>query len=237
MCSFVFPTRQTNKPEMLKVFQETIFDHKLIETWLDFYTKQLKRDLLDESRAFLNALELAEEQQRIIKSDLSLINLNACNKYSQARSPIEIKKLNSKILFESIKTLLLLVNKLSRLSKVPTSAATVATVGDKKKLDPVFTLPDQIGIKKVRLNITLSLFVDSMTAIINYLHELNYHTMRVQQEQQQFYPDMDTLSVASMPVTQGRRNFITLKQSSEIIKQFHSLSNSLMILVTSLNDL
>ena len=221
---------------MLKVFQETIFDHKLIETWLDFYTKQLKRDLLDESRAFLSALELAEEQQRIIKSDLSLINLNACNKYSQARSPIEIKKLNSKILFESIKTLLLLVNKLSRLSKLPAD-------NKQKSVEPVFSLPDQVGIKKVKLTITLSLFVDSMTAIINYLHELNYHTMRVQQEQQQFYPDMETFSVSNLPVANGKplndgkKNFITLKQSSEIIKQFHSLSNSLMILVTSQNDL
>lgn len=234
-----------NNSDAMKTFNKLIFDKNLLEIWFDFYTKQLKRDLIDESQTIMNAMEIAEEQQRIVKADLSLINLNKCNRYSGGsnRHVFENKQLNSKILFDSLKTFLVLINKFSRLANKRDSAAS-----DRKSLPAsLIQSLEHISIKKLKLNITLSLFVEAILAIIEYIGELNNQIVRVQQEQ--YFPDTDTASVSSCATFEARdqqqqqltkrvrksgQNFITLKQSNDIIRQFHTLSSTFMIMISSI---
>ncbi len=50
-------------------------DKNRIEKWLDFYTFQLKQDLSDVAEFLFNTLELENDQQRIIKGDLFIIDM------------------------------------------------------------------------------------------------------------------------------------------------------------------
>ncbi len=116
---------------MSKYFNENIFEKHLLEKWLGFYTFQLKRDLNDEAQYLINTLELAQDQERIVQSDISIIDINIYNKKNKnseavgsfaATNSLQNKELKSKLLFDSIKTLFLLINKISRLKKKTASS-------------------------------------------------------------------------------------------------------------------
>ena len=138
---------------MINYFSENIFEKNLLEKWLDFYAFQLKRDLTNEAQLILNTLEIEQDHERIVKNDLSIIDINLYNKKHQRKTigaAYAPKDLKSKLLLDSISSVFLLVNKISLITNA--------------------------------------------------------------------------------------NNFITLKQSHEIVKQFHSISNILMVLITSIKN-
>jgi len=60
---------------MLAYFSENVLDKNRIEKWLDFYTFQLKQDLSDVAEFLFSTLELENDQERIIKGDLFIIDM------------------------------------------------------------------------------------------------------------------------------------------------------------------
>ncbi len=128
------------------------------------------------------------------------------------------KAMKSKILFNSIKTLLLLLNKISRLSIAPSATMTIT---------------------RLNLDMIFNSLIGSMSQIINHILFLNNSLSRMQQEQSAMMSESEASSnnpyfnnafKKQIPVGP---NYISLKRSNEVVKQFHSLANTLMILVTS----
>jgi hypothetical protein len=208
-----FKKTQTNKLDMAKYFTDILYDNSLIEKWLDFYTFQLKMDLIDETQYVLSTIENEDifyQQSNMIKSELSIIE----NIKQDSQNKIVKKKLKSKLLFNSIKTILLLINKLNRLSLNT-------------------TIEPNVKINKLRLNLIFNNLVASMSQIINHIFCLNNYLFRIQQEQATITHDYDSTNL-NLLSKKPNTNYISLKQSNEIVKQFHSLSNTLFLLITSI---
>ena len=200
----------------------------MIEKWLSFYTFQLKRDLNDEAQNLLNTLELANEQEGgHIKPDMSIIDINVYNKKNQTKSSgsaMPNRELKSKLLLDSIKTLFLLINKVSRLTGA-------------KSFNLSNSLLEKINMKRVKLDVVFNFFIDSILEIINHFLLLNNALQRVQQEQDQVLDYEPPLNSFVKRIKSNGNNYITLKQSNEIVKQFHSISNILMISITSIKNM
>ena len=205
-----------------------MFEKHLIEKWLSFYTFQLKRDLNDEAQSLLNTLELANEQEGgHIKPDMSIIDINAYNRKNQAKSSgsaVPNRELKSKLLLDSIKTLFLLINKVSRLTGA-------------KSFNTSNSLLEKINMKRVKLDVVFNFFIDSILEIINHFLLLNNAQQRVQQEQDQVLDYEPPLNGFVKRTKSNCNNYITLKQSNEIVKQFHSISNILMISISSIKNM
>ncbi len=58
---------------MIAYFSEKVFEKKRIEKWLD--TLQLKQGLSDVAQFSFDTLELENDQERIVKGDLFIIDM------------------------------------------------------------------------------------------------------------------------------------------------------------------
>ncbi|CAF0748696.1 unnamed protein product [Brachionus calyciflorus] len=222
--------------ELAKIFKEKIIDKKLIEKWLDFYVYQLKRDIEDEAQSLINHAEsIAVNDDQQIKPDMSIINPNSL-KFKRSTADDTKKKLKSKSLLDSIKMLLLLINKTTRL--INTSKPS-----ENKK---VIFFQEKLSIKKIDMDCVLTSLLNSLQHIINHFLSLNDALLSLQQEQKLYHPISKNndfflnscKKISSNFLTNNSKdsNFITLRQSNEIVKEFHSISNLIMILITSVND-
>ncbi len=241
--------------EIQSFLAESIFGKNLIEKWLDFYVFQLKRDLTDESRSILNLLKVAnlnEDPSQLSSINMSIIDVNTLsNRLTGSSSSNQAKrKMKSKVLFESIHTQLLLLNKTTRLaynfvSNNPNSKQTAHNSAASK----ISLLYEQINIKKLNLKVVFSSLVDSMSEIISHFLYLNNISMRFQHEMHTFQQEQTTLksesffTVSEMNMNSTNKksnsrnaNFLTLKQTNETVKQFYNIANTLMILITSIKD-
>jgi hypothetical protein len=102
-------------PELTRLINDQIFGKELVEKWLEFYKYQLKRDLSEEREAVLNRIGTNETQ--VLKASMSILDNGAGatgNNGSSVCNPSR-KSLKSKTLFDSIRMLLLLMNKTNRL--------------------------------------------------------------------------------------------------------------------------
>ena len=212
----------------------------MVEKWLDFYIFQLKKDLNNETQELLSKFEFYDlEQQQSIRPDLTIVDTNVYrNKAKQTDEAVK-KFLKSKLLFDSIKMFLLLINKINRISAAQKQPATANTST---------TIAKILNVKNIRLDVVFSILLESMTLIINHLFALNNILLRAKREQEQLLENFDSSSYASNkslittnsliklngPVDD---NYIKLKESNETVKQFHSLSSTIMILITSIKDM
>lgn len=196
----------------------------------------------NETQELLSKFEFYDlEQQQSIRPDLTIIDTNVYrNKAKQTDEAVK-KFLKSKLLFDSIKMFLLLINKINRISAAqkqqPATAANTST-----------TIVKILNVKNIRLDVVFSILLQSMTLIINHLFSLNNILLRAKREQEQLLENFDSSSYASNkslittnsliklngPVDD---NYIKLKESNETVKQFHSLSSTIMILITSIKDM
>lgn len=233
--------------DLEKLFSENIFDKNLIEKWLDFYSFQLKKDLNDETQNIIDRLERAiekDDQQTLFKTNISILDPNTLksteDKLTSASSSENEKKQKSKILFDSIQMLLLLINKTTRLVNlscpVPTGKPSSTTPSSNTKLN-IFV--EKLSMKRIKLEYILDSFLGAMHDIIEHFSKLQQEQQLIQQRQEQLATKADafflTQKINNKPIVQSVSNrFVTLKQSNEIVKQFHSISNTLMVLITSL---
>ena len=210
---------------MIKYFSENVFEKNLIEKWLGFYLFQLKHDLHDEVQHLYSTLEVAREQERIIKADLSIMDINIYNKKNQNQNRNQgssggimtpTKDLKSKLLLDSVTSLFLLINKITRITSIPSN--------NKPEL-----FLEKINLKRIELDVAYNFFIDAILEIVNHFLELNNHLLLIQQEQEQ------VLEYELAP--NSTKDFITLKQSNEVVKQFHSMTNILMISITSIKNM
>lgn len=210
---------------MIKYFSENVFEKNLIEKWLGFYLFQLKHDLNDEWQQLYSTLEVAREQERIIKADLSIMDINIYNKKNQNQNRNQgssggimtpTKDLKSKLLLDSVTSLFLLINKITRITSIPSN--------NKPEL-----FLEKINLKRIELDVVYNFFIDAIDEIVNHFLELNNKLLLIQQEQEQ------VLEYELAP--NSKKDFITLKQSNEIVKQFHSMTNILMISITSIKNM
>lgn len=132
------------------------------------------------------------------------------------------KELKSKLLFDSITSLFLLVNKITRITSIPSNSK------------PEMFL-EKINLKHVKLDVVYNYFIESILEIINYFLSLNNNLLLIQQEQEQVL-EYEPMTIKTSKTT-STKNFITLKQSNEIVKQFHSITNILMISITSIKNM
>jgi hypothetical protein len=222
----LYVSSKTNANELINYFSENVFEKSLIEKWLGFYTLQLKRDLADEAQHLFNTLEIAHHQERIIKADLSIIDINLYNKKNQNKNSntamtAPTKELKSKLLFDSITSMFLLVNKITRITNTSSSSKPDLFI-------------EKINMKRIKLDVVYNYFIESILEIINYFLSLNNNLLLIQQEQDQVLEYEPILTKSTKAAT---KNFITLKQSNEIVKQFHSITNILMISITSIKKM
>lgn len=242
--------RNINGSDSFKnIFTDCIFNKRLIEKWLDFYVFQLKRDLFDEAQYVLSLLDSAEMENKQVKNNITILDTTSLGKNEDTNenrastsNNQNKKKLKSKLLFDSIKVLLLLINKITRFW-----VSHGATVSKTKSI----TLAETISMKRIKLDIVFDYLIESMSQIISYFLNLNSILSRLQIEQQNMRTEMlienshytttsNNISTfhlsASKTDTTKANNFITLKQSNEIVKEFHSISNTIVILVTSIKE-
>lgn len=219
---------KTNESEMIAYFNENVFEKNLIEKWLGLFALQIKRDLYDERELIFNTLEIAHDQERIVKADLSIIDINLYNKKNQNKNktfPVltgSSKESKSKLLLDSINSLFLLINKITRITS--SSSAT--------KIEPFL---EKINLKRIKLDLVYNYFIESILEMINHFLVLNNTLLSIQQEQEQVL-DYEPVSNKKTKVS-SKNHFITLKQSNEIVKQFHSITNVLMISITSIKNI
>ena len=201
--------------KFFKFLTENLFDRNLIEKWLDFYVFQLKQDINDEIRLVLTQID-----------NYFLVN-NETNQNQNALSkPDKRPALKSKLLFDSIKTFVLLVNKATRLGCIGSNA-------------------DLVNMKRVKLDLVFGYLIDAIGQIIKYFFTLNNLMTRIKQEaqdtQDQLMHEQITLKLTNTTIQTldyvSSMNLSWLKHSGEIDKQFYLVSNTLMILITSIKDL
>jgi hypothetical protein len=233
-------SKQSKIPKELQIFLEKdLNEKKLIEKWLEFYNFQLSVDLSDERMFILNKIDQAEIQQQFIKPDLSIIgSANDASEQPSEESNVTLnrKKLKSKILFDSIKIFLLLLNKINRSKS--------ADEDSNKQTIEKGTCLENIKLTNNQLKSIIDFFISSVSQIIEFFLATNNLILEVRQEQQwqQQQEDLgDISSTLLFPKTSSAQNamhkrFILLKQSNEVVKQFHSLSSSLLILITSIKQ-
>jgi len=220
-------------------FEKDLVDKKHIERWLDFYNFQLGIDLSQENLFILNKIDQAEIQQQLVKPDLSIIgSMNEANEQTseESNATMNRKKLKSKILFDSIKIFLLLINKINR-SK---GAADESTKQSSEKE----TCLENIKLTNDQLKTIIDLFISSISQIIQFFLATNNLISEVRHEQQWHQQQENHADISSSLLFQKssfaqnamHKRFIMLRQSNEVVKQFHSLSSSLLILVTSIKD-
>lgn len=94
---------------------------------------------------------------------------------------------------------------------------------------------EKINLKHVKLDVVYNYFIESILEIINYFLSLNNNLLLIQQEQEQVL-EYEPMTIKTSKTT-STKNFITLKQSNEIVKQFHSITNILMISITSIKNM
>ena len=238
MIILVFYLREARTMEAITYFSENIFEKNLIEKWLKFYTYQLKIDLSDEVQIVLNKLDSAQQKNQMIKTTMSIIDASQAVKTKERNSNSSSepgKKINSKQILDSIKMLLLLVNKISRISQ-PTqkSSATGSSLSNNTKTRQFL---DKINMKRVKLDVVFNHLFVSIQEIINHFIYLNQVMMEVQQEQESMIISDPVIKMLSKKSKLNGNDYVTLKQSNEIVKQFHSIADTLMILVTSIKDM
>ena len=152
---------------MINYFSENIFEKNLLEKWLDFYAFQLKRDLTNEAQLILNTLEIEQDHERIVKNDLSIIDINLYNKKHQRKTigaAYAPKDLKSKLLLDSISSVFLLVNKISRITNVP------VTISNNNKSDLFL---EKINIKRINLDVAFKFLIKSISEMIDHFLVLN----------------------------------------------------------------
>ncbi len=222
MFQLCFHSNSSSNKEMLAYFSENVFDKNLIEKWLDFYAFQLKQDLSDVAQFLFNTLEVENDQERIVKGDLSIIDMKlrqsktAGGEVSAAPgTSTSSRELKSKLLLDSLASLFLLVNKISRV-----------TGSGKHDM-----LLETISVRRIKLDMVFNYFIESILEMINHFLLVNNTLLLVQQEQEK-------LLDYELPKRNNEacKDFITLRQSNEIVKQFHSISSVLMVAITSIKS-
>ena len=177
---------------------------------------------------------------------MSIIDGNMLNNKLNSKNQNQNKnKMKSKTLYESIRLLLLLLNKTSRLASGFVKRHQSTTSANNKP-NLIF---EQISIKKLNMKVVFSCLIDSMSEMISHFLYLNNISLRFQQEQVIYQQDLQNTiknndstfftnhSPAVTKQAKGcKESFLTLKQTNEIVKQFYSVSNTLMILITSINE-
>ncbi len=222
-----FHSNSNSKNDMLSYFSENVFNKKLLEKWLDFYAFQLKRDLSEMGQFLFNTLEVENDQERIVKGDLSIIDMNLRQRKTTSGGVLvapglgnSSRELKSKLLLDSLTSLFLLVNKISRV------------MGPGK---PDMLL-ETINLGRIKIDIVFNYFIESVLEIINHFLIVNNTLLLMQQEQEKMLEYEPPVAVGKKN-NQAVKDFITLKQSNEIVKQFHSISSVLMVAITSLKTM
>ena len=142
------PSERALSEKFFKFLSENVLDHNLIEKWLNFYAFQLKKDLNDEAKINLTKIEVFFQMN--IEN-----NFNSKAVYQQNQNELNKSdkscNLKSKLLFDSIKTFLLLVNKISRHGTSKISAIT-----------------NLVSVKRIKLNDVFCCLIESLDHIIDY---------------------------------------------------------------------
>lgn len=106
---------------MTRLVNDEIISKELVEKWLEFYKYQLKRDLIEEHDSILARIENEDERGQAVKASMSILDTNGVTQNAETDQNglslfgLSRKNLKSKILFDSIKMFLLLVNKTGRI--------------------------------------------------------------------------------------------------------------------------
>lgn len=107
---------------MTRLVNDEIISKELVEKWLEFYKYQLKRDLLEEHDSILTRIENEDERGQAVKASMSILDTNGgvtqnadTDQNGLSLFGMSRKNLKSKTLFDSIRMLLLLINKTGRI--------------------------------------------------------------------------------------------------------------------------
>lgn len=224
--------------DLAEKFREKVIDTNLVEKWLDFYAMQLKQDLAVHSDFLIrNAELLVYNENRKVQPNMSIMNSNETRKDFQI---VDSKKnFKSKPILDSITMLLLLLNKSSRLVN--------KFLNENKKCEDkkVSFFQKNLNVQNFNLDNILSSLVQSVEQIIDHLSYLNKNLTYLEKEQESIQ-EFQTQSKPDFFLNNLKRangnlitesNFITLKQSNHTVKELHSITNTLMILIVSINDL
>jgi hypothetical protein len=232
---------------------ENIFGKSLIEKWLDFYAFQLRRDLSNETQSILSLIRngnLTHDQSQHINPNMSIMDVNTLNaklNRNSRQNNTDARKLKSKNLLDSINTLLLLLNKTSRITSTIVAASKSSPQDDQKS--KLTLLNDQINMRKLNLKSVTNSLIASMSEIISHFLYLNNISVQYQQElkqhlqqqqdgqnrnEQQNIFEKSSFIIKKSNKTMDQNSYLTLKQTNEVVKQFHSISNTLMVIITSI---
>lgn len=182
----------------------------------------------------------ANIDNQIVNVNISILDPNGCamrkSDSEKSLSMPDRKHLKSKTLFDSIKMLLLLINKTNRLA----NGANNNTL-----------LVEQMSMRKFQLDSIFDSMNSSIMLIVDHFLYLNNLLLTFQRDQKMFKQEYEEpgFVLESRNNKKGfanilkndddvvtSSNFITLKQSNEVLKQFHSITNTLMVLVTSIKN-
>ena len=108
--------------ELTRLVNDEIISKELVEKWLEFYKYQLKRDLLEEHDSILTRIENEDERGQAVKASMSILDTNGgvtqnadTDQNGFSLFGMSRKNLKSKTLFDSIRMLILVINKTSRI--------------------------------------------------------------------------------------------------------------------------
>lgn len=105
-------------------------------------------------------------------------------------------------------------------------------------MNPSVKLAEQMNMKKFALESMFSSLNESIMLIVDHFLYLNNLLLTFQKDfKQKEYQRNGMLALFDDGEAMSSANFITLKQSNQVLKQFHSLNTTLMVLVTSIKNL
>lgn len=227
-----------NSSELAENFKLKVIDKNLVEKWLNFYAIQLRDDLSIQSDLLIRKAESQIYiEDKKIKPNMSIINPIEFKSKKSLQVVDSKKKFKSKPILESISMLLLLLNKSSRLVN--------KFLCENKKCDDekVSFFQENLNVQNFDLDIILNSLTTSILEIINHLSYLNKALTQLEQEQigLQEFKIQDKSNLLLSPFKKNNddseSNFITLKQSNQVVKELHSIANTLMILIVSISDI
>lgn len=220
----------------------------------------MKRDLIEEHDVILSRIE-NEETGETLKASMSI--LDATNTVTTGEvepnhlNPISTnrKELKSKTLFDSIRVLLLLMNKTGRILNENSQVKYVVIWLKHPYIVRIMLfiqvsttnasvkLAELMSMKKFKLDSVFDSLNGSIMLIVDHFLYLN-NLLLTYQKDQKLHQQEEAMIIKRKAIaglfqdqTEQDNNFITLKESNRVFKQFHSLTSTLMILVTSIKNL
>lgn len=148
---------------MTRLVNDEIISKELVEKWLEFYKYQLKRDLLEEHDSILTRIENEDERGQAVKASMSILDTNGgmtqnadTDQNGLSLFGMSRKNLKSKTLFDSIRMLILVMNKTGRIlnESSPPVSSVIITFFKLNRIDLYFM--DFIGQHKSKREISRS---------------------------------------------------------------------------------